>query len=90
MKMNEKYKKKYIDSLQPGDEQYINMITSIGERIFQIMKKKSITEDDIGNILKINDVEVIRMLSGHRNLTLYDINKMEMILGEKIINITQD
>lgn len=61
---------------------------AIANRVYDLLKERSMTQRDFAKALNKTETEVSRWLSGTHNLTLSSIAKMATVLGDDIITTT--
>lgn len=61
---------------------------AIANRVYDLLKERSMTQRDFAKALNKTETEVSRLLSGTHNLTLSSIAKMATVLGDDIITTT--
>ena len=84
---------KIMDSIRkntPADtKKQVDFCVAIANRVFDLLKERSMTQRDFAKALGKTETEVSRWLSGTHNLTLSTIAKMATVLGDDIITTTQ-
>jgi len=60
---------------------------SIAERLDALLKKKGITQHELAGRLGKRDSEVSKWLTGRHNFTTSTISRIEMAIGDKLINV---
>ena len=59
----------------------------IAERLDALLKKKGITQHELADRLGKRDSEVSKWLTGRHNFTTNTIARIELAIGDKLINI---
>lgn len=79
-----------IAERSPKDSKiFVSKSLDIVERIHAILEKKQMSQTDLANALSKSPSEINKWLSGTHNFTLKSIAKLEMVLDEPIIVISQ-
>ena len=80
---------KYLDNalaeVSPENRVFVKKNLDITEEVMAVLARKGMTQRDLALKLGKSEPEVSRMLSGLHNFTLKTIAKLEVALGEDII-----
>ena len=66
----------------------VDLSFEIADRIFEILTKKNLTQRDFAKMLGKSEAEISKWMRGTHNLTTKTIAKIEVTLGEPIIEVT--
>ncbi|MEA4936776.1 MAG: helix-turn-helix domain-containing protein [Paludibacter sp.] len=66
----------------------IDLSFQIADRIFEILTKKNLTQRDLAAMLGKSEAEISKWMRGTHNFATKTIAKIEVILGEPIIEVT--
>lgn len=66
----------------------VDLSFEIADRIFEILTKKNLTQRDFAKMLCKSEAEISKWMRGTHNFTTRTIAKIEVILGEPIIEVT--
>lgn len=75
------------DNGDPKVSRHIKRNLAISNRVSYILKEKNITRTAFAEMLGKRPSEITKWLSGTHNLTMKSIDKMEDVLGEKILDV---
>ncbi len=78
---------KVLSEHKPESKIFVQKYVDIVERIYQILKAKSITQKELAERMGKKESEISRWLSGEHNMTIKSIAKLEAALGVPIISI---
>lgn len=73
--------------ISPETKLRMEMSVAIANCVYDILKKKGITQKEFAKILGKTETEVCHWLSGTHNFTLETICKISIALNEQIIEI---
>jgi transcriptional regulator with XRE-family HTH domain len=71
----------------PEIDKFVERNLAISEKVQSILDKRGIKQNEFAKMLGKKPSEVSKWLTGLHNLTLKSITKMEVALGEDLINI---
>lgn len=74
-------------TIQTGDMRTDRTSAEVARRILWILRKKDLKQKDLARMLGKNDSEVSVWLSGRHNFTISTIERVEKVLGRKIIRV---
>lgn len=67
----------------------VDLSFEISDRISEILAKQNKTQRDLAKSLHKSEAEVSKWMHGTHNFTIHTIAKIEMVLGEKILNVSK-
>ncbi|MEI6348158.1 MAG: helix-turn-helix transcriptional regulator [Bacteroidota bacterium] len=67
----------------------VDLSFEISDRISEILAKQNKTQRDLAKSLHKSEAEVSKWMHGTHNFTINTIAKIEMVLGEKILNVSK-
>ena len=85
-----KYSKIARSKIDSERKRTIKRSMLIVKRIHQLRKKKDWTQQDLAEKLNISPSLISKWLSGVHNFTLETIERLEKVLGEPILSVTQE
>ena len=69
-------------------ERFVSRMLDIAERIQAILSAKNMTQKDLAKAMGKSESEISKWLTGLHNFELQTIYKIEMALGENVIEVT--
>lgn len=66
----------------------VDLSFEIADRIFEILSKKNLTQRDFASLLGKSETEISKWMRGTHNFTTKTIAKIEVVLGEPIIEVS--
>jgi len=85
-----KDKTKVIERIQarikPENRQFVQKALEISYQIQYILEKKGWSQKDLAEKLEMSESEISKILSGLQDITLKTLSKIEVVLGEEIID----
>ena len=85
-----KDKTKVIERIQarikPENRQFVQKTLEISYQIQYILEKKGWSQKDLAEKLEMSEGEISKILSGLQDITLKTLSKIEVVLGEEIID----
>jgi transcriptional regulator with XRE-family HTH domain len=66
----------------------VDLSFEIADRIFEILTKKNLSQRDFAKLLGKSEAEISKWMRGTHNFTTKTIAKIEVILGESVIEVT--
>lgn len=76
-----------VKSIPEETKKLVQKQGDIAVRISKILKRKGITQREFANYLGMKESHLSKILSGQVNLTLKTIVRLEIALGENIVEI---
>jgi transcriptional regulator with XRE-family HTH domain len=76
-----------LEKISPDTKEFIRIYADILERVHYLLESKGYTQKDLAKSLDKNESEVSKWLNGGHNLTLKSIAKLQVALGEEIIQV---
>ena len=72
--------------IPPEVERATELLIQVADKIHEILKKKGLSQKELAELLEISEARVSYILSGSANLTFETIAKIEVAIGENIID----
>ena len=79
-----------INAIPLETEARVRMSIEIVERIFHIMERKNLNQNNLAKMLGKTPSEISKWLSGTHNFTLKSIQKLEFVLGQPILKVVNE
>jgi transcriptional regulator with XRE-family HTH domain len=77
----------YIKEIPKEVKKFVRRQGEIATQIADILKKNGIKQKEFAKTMNMKESQLSRILSGEVNLTIKTITKIEVALGEDIINV---
>ncbi len=85
---------KILDRIRKARAKYIDIFIDnsfdFSDRIQFILDKKNLEQKDLARLLKKNESEISKWLSGSHNFTVKTLAKIEDVLGEKLYEVVNE
>jgi len=82
-----KYFDQVISKRKPETKIFVSKYLDIVERIYELLKAKGMTQEDVALLMENGESEVGRWLRGEHDFTFKTIAKLEVELGEEIVTV---
>lgn len=76
-----------FDALDPAQLEVTRISLDIAERLHNILDEKNMTQKDLADLMGKRESEVSRWLKGMHNFTMKTVAKLQVALGEKILDV---
>jgi len=78
---------KILNEIPPETSLMVSKSFDISERILNILDERGMTQKDFAQLLGKRDSEICKWMKGTHNFTLETIAKIEVVLGETILQV---
>jgi ribosome-binding protein aMBF1 (putative translation factor) len=72
--------------IKSENRQFVRKNLEISCQISYILEKRGWSQKDLAEKLEVSESEISKILSGLQDITLKTLSKIEVVLGEKIID----
>lgn len=76
-----------LQQITPEIKAEVDFSIKVSKRLFDIMEKQGLTQRELAKMLGKNETEISRWMQGTHNFTLQTIQKIELTLGVKILQV---
>ena len=76
-----------LQQITPEIKAEVDFSIKVSKRLFDIMEKQGLTQRKLAKILGKSETEISRWMQGTHNFTLQTIQKIELTLGVKILQV---
>lgn len=80
---------KYLERVDPEIRNEVSLNIDIANRIYDLIKKKGMTQREFAALMGKRESEVSRWLSGTRGFTTNTLAKISAVLGEPVVKIPE-
>ena len=80
---------KYLERVDPEIRNEVNLNIDIANRIYDLIKKKGMTQREFAALMGKRESEVSRWLSGTRGFTTNTLAKISAVLGEPVVKVPE-
>lgn len=80
---------KYLERVDPEIRNEVSLNIDIANRIYDLIKKKGMTQREFAALMGKRESEVSRWLSGTRGFTTNTLAKISAVLGEPIVKVPE-
>ena len=80
---------KYLESVDPEIRNEVSLNIDIANRIYDLIKKKGMTQREFAALMGKRESEVSRWLSGTRGFTTNTLAKISAVLGEPVVKVPE-
>lgn len=80
---------KYLERVDPEIRNEVRLNIDIANRIYDLIKKKGMTQREFAALMGKRESEVSRWLSGTRGFTTNTLAKISAVLGEPIVKVPE-
>lgn len=80
---------KYLEHVDPEIRNEVSLNIDIANRIYDLIKKKGMTQREFAALMGKRESEVSRWLSGTRGFTTNTLAKISAVLGEPIVKVPE-
>lgn len=78
-----------LNNIPKEDKIRYDLSFQISERIYEILKEKKMTQKEFAQLMHKSEPEISKWLTGGHNFTMKTICKIEAVLDEPIIMVSQ-
>lgn len=78
-----------LNNIPKEDKIRYDLSFQISERIYEILKEKKMTQKEFAQLMHKSEPEISKWLTGGHNFTMKTISKIEAVLDEPIITVSQ-
>lgn len=76
-----------VENISPEIERYVQLSFDLSDHIYEIMVRKRISRAELARQMGKQKSEIHNWLAGQHNFTLKTLIKLEMVLGEPLIQV---
>ena len=80
---------KYLERVDPQIRNEVSLNIDIANRIYDLIKKKGMTQREFAALMGKRESEVSRWLSGTRGFTTNTLAKISAVLGEPVVKVPE-
>lgn len=80
---------KYLERVDPEIRNEVSLNIDIANRIYDLIKKKGMTQREFAALMGKRESEVSRWLSGTRGFTTNTLAKISAVLGEPVVKVPE-
>lgn len=80
---------KYLERVDPEIRNEVRLNIDIANRIYDLIKKKGMTQREFAALMGKRESEVSRWLSGTRGFTTNTLAKISAVLGEPVVKVPE-
>ena len=80
---------KYLERVDSEIRNEVNLNIDIANRIYDLIKKKGMTQREFAALMGKRESEVSRWLSGTRGFTTNTLAKISAVLGEPVVKVPE-
>lgn len=80
---------KYLERVDPEIRNEVGLNIDIANRIYDLIKKKGMTQREFAALMGKRESEVSRWLSGTRGFTTNTLAKISAVLGEPVVKVPE-
>lgn len=80
---------KYLERVEPEIRNEVSLNIDIANRIYDLIKKKGMTQREFAALMGKRESEVSRWLSGTRGFTTNTLAKISAVLGEPVVKVPE-
>ena len=80
---------KYLERVDPEIRNEVGLNIDIANRIYNLIKKKGMTQREFAALMGKRESEVSRWLSGTRGFTTNTLAKISAVLGEPVVKVPE-
>lgn len=80
---------KYLERVDPEIRNEVSLNIDIANRIYDLIKKKGMTQREFAALMGKRESEVSRWLSGTRGFTTNTLAKISAVLGETVVKVPE-
>ena len=80
---------KYLERVDPEIRNEVGLNIDIANRIYDLIKKKGMTQREFAALMGKRESEVSRWLSGTRGFTTNTLVKISAVLGEPVVKVPE-
>lgn len=80
---------KYLERVDPEIRNEVRLNIDIANRIYDLIKKKGMTQREFAALMRKRESEVSRWLSGTRGFTTNTLAKISAVLGEPVVKVPE-
>ena len=81
---------KYLERVDPEIRNEVRLNIDIANRIYDLIKKKGMTQREFAALMGKRESEVSRWLSGTRGFTTNTLAKISAVLGEPVVKVPSE
>lgn len=80
---------KYLERVDPEIKNEVRLNIDIANRIYDLIKKKGMTQREFAALMGKRESEVSRWLSGTRGFTTNTLAKISAVLGDPVVKVPE-
>lgn len=80
---------KYLERVDPEIRNEVSLNIDIANRIYDLIKKKGMTQREFAALMGKRESEVSRWLSGTRGFTTNTLAKISAVLGDPVVKVPE-